>query len=587
MFLQNIGAQSYHLPVGHDAYHIYDRLEIMNGGGKLHTGLKFYSRKDMVKSLSLMDLSGLGSRDQADLDYLQEDNGDIWKNYFTDKVAQTNYQKEFVDSSNVFYTIKDEKIEESDLKLISPPKPFLKYFYKSRANFFEVHEDGLNLVVNPILNLNFGSASNNEDIIFQNTRGIELRGDIDDKLYFYSALYENQANFNDYHVWRINKFQAVPGQGLYKDFQSSVSENFKGYDYANATAYLGYNLSKSVGIELGHGKHFIGNGYQSLLLSDYSHNYFYFKFMVNIWKIKYQSVIAELASVSGRVNPGDNLLPKKYMATHFLSFKPHKRFEIGLFESVVFAREDQFELQYLNPVILYRSVEHFIDSPDNLLVGLDLKWNFINNFSFYSQLILDEFKIDELTAGTGWWANKYGIQAGLKYINVAGIDHLDAQVEYNIVRPYTYSHRDTLAVDENFSVANYSHYFQPLAHPIGANFKELIVLLRYQPIPKLGIKAKAIMTKYGEDSNGSNWGTNVLLPNQTREMNFGNEIGQGENVDVMLLGLDISYMFYHNFNVDFTYLNRTQTSSFDELNFDTNYYSVGIRVNTAQLRIDY
>ena len=587
MFFLNVEAQSYHLPTGHEAYHIYDRLDIMQGGGKLHTGLKFYSRKDMVKSVSLFDLEGLSKLDQADLEYLQEDNIDIWKNYFTDKAIQSNYEKEFVDSSNVFYTIKEEKIDNSVQGDVTPPKPFLKYFYKSRANFFEVHSDGLNLVVNPILNLNFGTAANNDDIIFQNTRGIELRGDIDDKLYFYSALYENQANFNDYRLWRINKFQAIPGQGLYKNFQSIVSDNFKGFDYANATAYLGYNLSKSVSLELGHGKNFIGNGYQSLLLSDYSHNYFYFKFMVNIWKLNYQTVIAELASVSGRFNPGDNLLPKKYMATHFLSYKPHKRFEIGLFETVVFARENQFELQYLNPVILYRSVEHFIDSPDNLLIGLDVKWNFINNFSFYGQLILDEFKLDELTAGTGWWANKYGFQAGLKYINVAGIDHLDAQVEYNVVRPYTYAHRDTLEVDQNFSVANYSHYNQPLAHPIGANFKELIFLLRYQPIPKLRIKAKAILADYGEDSNGTNWGTNILLPNETREMNFGNTIGQGENVDVTLIGIDVSYMFYHNFNLDLSYLNRTQTSSFDELNFNTNYYSVGVRVNTAQLKIDY
>jgi hypothetical protein len=59
-----------------------------------------------------------------------------------------------------------------------------------------------------------------------------------------------------------------------------------------------------------------------------------------------------------------------------------------------------------------------------------------------------------------------GLQLGAKYINALGIKNLDLQLEYNRVRPFTYSHRD--------SVANYTHYNQPMAHPLGANFSETI-----------------------------------------------------------------------------------------------------------------
>ena len=50
---------------------------------------------------------------------------------------------------------------------------------------------------------------------------------------------------------------------------------------------------------------------------------------------------------------------------------------------------------------------------------------------------------------------------GLKYIDVLGIDNLDYQVEWNTARPYTYSHYDD---------ANYTHYNQALAHPVGSKF---------------------------------------------------------------------------------------------------------------------
>ena len=77
-------------------------------------------------------------------------------------------------------------------------------------------------------------------------------------------------------------------------------------------------------MELGHGRHFIGNGMRSLLLSDFSNNYFYLKFNTRVWKLNYQNLFAELSAVSANQLPGDLLLNKKYMASHYLSFRPRK-----------------------------------------------------------------------------------------------------------------------------------------------------------------------------------------------------------------------------------------------------------------------
>ena len=54
---------------------------------------------------------------------------------------------------------------------------------------------------------------------------------------------------------------------------------------------------------------------------------------------------------------------------------------------------------------------------------------------------------------------------GGKYFDAFTVKNLDLQGEMNMVRPYTYTHYD--------STANYTHYNQPLAHPLGAGFAEV------------------------------------------------------------------------------------------------------------------
>ena len=263
-----------------------------------------------------------------------------------------------------------------------------------------------------------------------------------------------------------------------------------------------------------------------MLLSDFSNNYLFLKFNTRVWRIHYQNIFAELAATSFVNIQGDNLVPKKYMAAHFLNFEITSNLTFGLFEAIMFSRNNQFELHYLNPLVFYRTIEGAIGSPDNVLLGVNGKWNLFNRFQLYGQFILDEFKLDELSED-GWWGNKFGIQAGIKAINIFGIDHLDGQVEFNTARPYTFTHRD--------SSARYTHYNQPLTHPLGANFRETVFKLRYQPFHRLVFDGRFIMMNYGTDTNTENWGHNILLSNVTREQDYGNKIGQGVATESVII----------------------------------------------------
>ena len=349
--------------------------------------------------------------------------------------------KIFRDSSNTFHTLNEDFSNSKvqfDPTSYKSKKALFNLFYASPAHFLQVDKPAFTLRINPIIEFKYGTESS-AGTLFENKRGIDLRGTIDEKIYFQSRIIETQSKFPDYVNRFIKDYKSLPGNGLYKTYNSDIFNIRAGYDFLNADASVGFNFTEHVGTQLGYGKHFIGNGIRSLFLSDFSNNYFFLRLNTQIWKFHYQNIFGELNNLSPNFQRGDQLVPKKYFAAHYLGFKLHQNLDIGVFETVVFNR-NQFEFQYLNPIILYRSVEHNLGSPDNVLIGLDVKWNLWNTMSIYGQLMLDEFKFKELiTDNQGWWANKYGIQLGAKYLNMLGIDQLDGHIEFNTVRPYTYS----------------------------------------------------------------------------------------------------------------------------------------------------
>ena len=463
-------------------------------------------------------------------------------------------------------------------------KGLFNTFYKSPECLYRVDIEGFSLGINFLFDFRVGQELEGDETIYLNKRGIELFGRLDKKFYFYSSYEENQSNFLNYLNPNIEKYKTIRGRGNYKPYQSSIFDSVNGYDYGFATAYLGYNITKHTVLELGHSRHFIGNGIRSLLLSDSGNNYFNLRFNVNVWRLNYQTIIAELSSISARFNVGNTLLPKKYMANHYLSIKPRHNIEIGLFEAIVFSRENNFELQYLNPVIFYRTLEHQLDSPDNVLLGLNGKWNLWQRFSFYGQFILDDLNVSELFDSNGWWGNKYGYQLGLKYVDAFSINNLEFIFEYNQVRPYTYSHWQTGDNFKEISISNYSHFNQPLAHPLGANFREALVQVAYVPNDKFSFLGRYFNTTYGKD-DGANFGYDILTPNISRTSDFGIEQGQGLATTINSLEILAAYEIWTNLYLDLNLKVRSESNLIAPV--DTRYFGIGLRYNSYRAPLDY
>jgi len=413
---------------------------------------------------------------------------------------------------------------------------------------------------------------------YGNTRAALMRGIIANKLGFAAGITENQGNFPaDVMERTASQYQAFPGEGRTKPFKTHS------LDFTNAWGYITFNVMPQVSVQFGQDKLFIGNGYRSMFLSGFSNNYPFLRLNTRVWRVEYQNLFTQMLDYRPE-NIADGPIMKKFAAFHHLEIQLARHLNLGLFEGVVFASQDStgrpgFELAYLNPLIFYRSVEYQLGSADNVVMGLDWKWNFLRHFSFYGQLVLDDMRYWDILRNTGWWGNKYGMQAGMKYFDAFGVPYLDLQAEFNTARPYTFSHDDQRI--------SYSHFAQPLAHPLGANFREGLLRARYQPVPRWLLTGFLSLASFGADSSGTNYGSNILLDNSQHGADYGHFTGQGIPTSLLLARLRVSWMFAPNLYLDLQYIHRRQNSAWNALDRKTDYVSLGFRMNLPARDFDF
>ena len=549
LFTACLLAQGTYIPLGSEAYHIMDRLDIRYGRilPVAHTSVKPYSRKSVAEVAETLMLSNLpfNKRQKFELQYLVDDNSE-WLDSLQSRTG----------------------------------KPLWK-FYREPASLGHVNvKKDFSLKINPILAFRIAGEKNNKEVLFVNTRGAEVRFTIKQRVGFYFYVTENQTRTPEYVQDKIKERGYIPGNGYWKDYKTT------GIDYFEPRGYIDVNVLKYISLQFGYDRNFIGNGYRSFYLSDFSSPYFFLKMNVKVWRINYQTIWAEFINQYNR--GADKELPKKYGAFHHLNFNVAHFLDIGFFEGVIFNRKNQFEFHYLNPVIFYRAIEQSLGSPDNALIGFDIKANAFNHLQLYTQFILDEFNFKELVKNSGWWANKFGWQIGAKYIDV--VPNLDLQAEFNMARPYLYSHNTGSNV-----TANYTHYNQPLAHPLGANFYEFIAIGRYRILKNLNVTVKYINSTYGEDSVDAttktltHFGGDILRSTTAETVRgvYGNKIGQGAKAKQNYFDMLISYQPWHNVYIDAEILYRKKDSKINSRDQETFYFGIGARMNIAYKQYEF
>lgn len=338
-------------------------------------------------------------------------------------------------------------------------------------HMFEVHEDDFTFMVDVVLDLELGfefadsiQFNENRRYRYNNTRGVAAWGTIGNRVSFHATVFETQSELPYWVQAYSDSLGVIPGQGRFKQGTSLYTRDFNA-----ATGLVSIEAADWLHVHLGHGRHFVGHGYRSMLLSDVAFNYPYLRLHAtsrnNKWS--YATTIAELNSLD-RLPLGDvpeSLFQRKGFAFHYLGWMPHPRVELGLYEAVIFQRWDStgtkaYPATFYQPLPLVSSAAHGLNGVQNALLGLNAKVKITNNLFVYGQFIADQFS-SQFT----------GLQAGFFSANT-GIKNLTIRGEYNQGGQGLYAH--------DIPLQSYTHMNQGMAHPLGTNFKEGVVILRHE-----------------------------------------------------------------------------------------------------------
>jgi len=441
------------------------------------------------------------------------------------------------------------------------------------------------LVINPILDLAYSPKIGPFDTLISNGRGVELYGQMGDKISFHSQVFDYQYNY-PFHldVYRSQN-NVYPGVG------DVITNSFGLNDFFYATGYVDFMILKKkdsinndegykISSTFGHDKQHIGSGFRSLILSNFSRPTLFLQINYQLGNFKYQNLFKELIrDMSWDESSAYN---KKYLAMHRGSIEFKKaQLELGFTEIIIHSRpNNRFDLNYLNPIIFYKAVEKDLNSPDNTLIAFDAKLK-RHNFLIYAQLLIDELRFSSVFKHRNEFRNKFGNQIGF-YFNLK-TPHLKqsyVQLEYNSVRPYTYSHFT------NFS-NYYAGYNQSMAHPLESNFRELV--FRFFAIPKkfqrCVLKNTTQFAVKGLNKEGQNYGSDLRIPYTTAIDPDNALMLQGNRQNRINSMSTIVYYLQPNAKIE---LSHQWFNSLDESNRSNfHYLSLSIKYNFTDTRESY
>lgn len=465
----------------------------------------------------------------------------------------------------------------SDTSISFAHYPIKNFFLSNTFNEGPHKRNQFNIQALPIIDLQAGYDVLQSKFVSETSGGAAFKLNINNDFSFAVNAIGGRVSYPNFTDTSVKTSYLISGLGrAYKNNDGS-------YNYSNVSGSISYSPSKVFNFQLGKEKHFIGDGYRSLLLSDFSTSNPYLGINANVWRIQYNVWYSWMQDFSN-YNGSQKNLRNKFGTFHYLSFNVLKELNISFFENIVWQGTDTnrlrtFDVNYLNPVVFYRPQEYSVGSSDNAMMGFNISGKLFKTLKLYAQIVADEFYLKEIKARKGWWANKQGWQLGTKYINAFKIKGLTLQAEYNQVRPYTYTHGSTQQ--------NYSNYGQALAHPFGANFKEYLGFMSYRA-NRWMISAQGVYAIIGKDTLGSNLGQNIFLSYATRPYEYGHKTTQGNKQQFMQSDIKLTYYILPQMNlrVEAGYIQRSVK---DDLGYELQspFIYVGIKTSIHNFYRDF
>ncbi len=184
----------------------------------------------------------------------------------------------------------------------------------------------------------------------------------------------------------------------------------------------------------------------------------------------------------------------KFIAANMFTIYPFKTLGISAGNSMVYSA-DNAQLQYLNPLMFYKSVDHTYNSTDgagrnvgqNSQMFFDVSFRGIKKLFVYYTLFVDELKIDRWQHDDEH--NFYSYKTGMKVTQL--IPNMSFGVEYTHTMPITYQHDVTTTTFESNSY-NMGHYLRD-------NADEIFAYVHFRPVKNLRFKFSYTQVRKGEE----------------------------------------------------------------------------------------
>lgn len=360
-----------------------------------------------------------------------------------------------------------------------------KQYYTATYILFQKHlidvkGKDFHLKISPAIDFAYGRdlADTIKRTLFQNTRGVYVEGDLFKNFSFSTSLYENQSRNAHYESnyyssngefypqadsTYLSQNAVIPGGGRTKDFKGD------GFDYAYAVGYFVYRPFKFLRVTAGNNAQFVGDGYRSMLLSDNSYSFPYFRID---WKISpkfnFTYLRGRLTNLLRRPASGsvESYYETKGYSVNYLTYKPTNKISISLFESGNWNRGDSLTSKnshpmYYNPIPVLSGVALNGKNEVSSLLGLNVNYQFAKSHRAYGQFALNDFD-----------GEKIAFQLGYRGYNFFGLNDFMLQLEYNYAAENTYENTNRRL--------NNTHYNLPLAHVKGSGFQEVVLRSNYE-----------------------------------------------------------------------------------------------------------
>ncbi|MCW5900170.1 MAG: hypothetical protein KIT10_12960 [Flavobacteriales bacterium] len=372
-----------------------------------------------------------------------------------------------------------------------------------RDHLLEVKGDGFRLIADPLFEFQWGIDEGDPSDYPTNrryrvnTRGVRVKGDLGGKISFESMFHETQTVLPGYLHRMVQEEGVLMGHGRVK-FDGGV------VDVGWSRSCVSYVPVRWLNLQVGHGRHFVGHGHRSMLLSDQAPDAPYVKasFLLLQDRVQYTTwhtkLTHRLRTPDDRLAAGDASEAIFYWSRARFNHLSARmgRVELGLFDATIFRNIDEnglvaFDALELNPLVGVAGLVAGFDGPYKTLVGADLKVRLHDQAIVYGQ-----WASDRPGERMAW-------QAGLRVFDLP-VQGMNAQVEYNTADAFMYMSDPVRQA--------YVHAATPLAHPMGAHFEEVTAMLEHTYRRFRG-QARVNLAHYNKDRGFlENHGGDLLKP---------------------------------------------------------------------------